>query len=283
VEGTVRFTIVTPVLNGMPWLPEAIISVARQRSVVDLQHIVLDAGSTDGSREWLQGHTEYGCELRFEPDDGQTDALIKGFSTAQGEILGWLNADDVLEPEVLGRVRDLFVANPDVVMISGACLFIDAAGRIVAAMSTPPEATFHALVTVRAQPPQPSTFFRADAYRNCGGLDRRFNLAMDMDLWLRLVRQGRYLVLPNEVLARYRVHAGAKSERMATLSAREDLRARRDQGMPWRSPAGVDLIRAAYVRPVVRPVRRSIMRLVRRLVQLGGHLRQGRRMDGPAR
>jgi len=263
----VRFTIVTPVYNGMPWLPEAVASVAAQRSSVDVEHLILDGGSTDGSREWLMEHLELGCELVFEPDTGQTDALIRGFERATGELLGWLNADDTLEPGTLGRAHDLFVLNPDVVMLSGVCLFIDRDGKVSGAMATPPDPTFHGLLSRRVNPPQPATFFRADAYKRSGGLDRNYDLAMDVDLWLRLARQGRYLVLPEKILARYRVHPGAKSERLASASAREDLRARRAHGMPWRSPAGVELLRAIYVRPVLRPVRRTAKAIIGRLVR----------------
>lgn len=262
-----RFTIVTPVFDGMPWLPDAIHSVAASRPEVDLEHLVFDAGSTDGSREWLTAHAELGFDARFEPDAGQTDALAKGFDVATGDLFGWLNADDLLEPGTLRRAHDLFEANPDVVMIIGACLFIDASGRILGAMATPPEATFSGLLTRRINPPQPSTFFRADGYRSAGGLDRVFALAMDLDLWLRLAKQGPFMVLPDEILSRYRVHTGAKSERMAVRSAREDLRARRAQGMPWGSPAGAELLQAAYIRPATGPMKRAVARPIRALLR----------------
>lgn len=261
-----RFTIVTPVLNGMPWLPEAIRSVARQRDGVDVEHLVLDGGSTDGSREWLAAHKDLGYDLRVEPDGGQTDALQRGFQRAKGELLGWLNADDVLEPGALAIVEAAFGASPEAAMVSGACLFIDAAGRILGAMSTPPDPTLAGLVRVRINPPQPSTFFSAIAYERAGGLDRSFDLAMDVDLWLRLAREGRYVVLPDQVLARYRVHPTAKSERAATASAREDLRARRLAGMHLRSPAGIALLRAGYVDPAVGPVGRGVRRILKRIV-----------------
>ena len=255
-----RFTIVSPVLNGMPWLPEAMTSVARQREGADfeVEHIVLDGGSTDGSREWLHSHPEPGRRLLFEPDDGQTAALRRGFDGATGELFAWLNSDDILEPRALQTAYDVFVAQPDVVMVSGACLFIDADGGVFGAMATPPVPTFDALVRTRLNPPQPSTFFRADAYRAVGGLDSSLNLAMDLDLWIKLARAGRYVVLPDRVLARYRVHAKAKSERMAVASAREDLRVRRRQGMPWRSQAGVELLRKSYIGPIFGRVPRAI-------------------------
>ena len=263
-----RFTIVTPVLNGMPWLPEAVGSVARQRESAgfEIEHIVLDGGSTDGSREWLLGHPEMGCDLKFQADHGQTDALSSGFGAAKGELLGWLNADDVLEPGTLETVRDLFAASPDVVMISGACLFIDPADRVIGAMATPPSPTLEGLVQTRINPPQPSTFFRASAYSQVGGLDRGLNLAMDVDLWIRLARVGRYLVLPDRVLARYRIHPQAKSERLAWASAREDLTVRRRNGMKWRSQAGRELFRLVYVRRVSRRLR-AVPGAVRRMIR----------------
>jgi glycosyltransferase involved in cell wall biosynthesis len=263
----VRFTIVTPVLNGMPWLPEAVSSVARQRDDADfeIEHIVFDGGSTDGSREWLVGHPELGCELRFQPDHGQTDALVVGFDAARGELLGWLNADDVLEPGTLKTVHDLFAESPDVVMVSGACLFIDLNGRVIGAMATPLTPSFEGLVQTRINPPQPSTFFTAAAYSQVGGLDRGLNLAMDLDLWIKLARVGRYVVLPDRVLARYRVHPQAKSERMARASAREDLKVRRRNGMAWRSQAGGELFRTLYFRPALSPLR-GIRRAVKRTI-----------------
>lgn len=270
-----KFTIVSPVLNGMPWLPEAIGSVARQReaAALELEHLVFDGGSTDGSREWLESNEGLGYKLFLEPDDGQTAALRKGFERASGELLGWLNADDVLEPGALEAAHDVLVSGPDVVMVSGACLFIDVAGSITGVMPTPPVPTFDALVRTRFNPAQPSTFFRASAYRAAGGLDPGFNLAMDTDLWLKLAKHGRYVVLPDRVLARYRIHAGAKSERMAVASAREDLRARRRQGMPWRSQAGWELLRKGYLGPVFGRVPRAIVRPIRRAV--------GRLLIGP--
>jgi glycosyltransferase involved in cell wall biosynthesis len=270
----VRFTIVSPVLNGMPWLPEAITSVARQRDAggLEVEHIVLDGGSTDGSREWLTAHPELGCDVRFQPDDGQSDALANGFNAATGELLGWLNADDVLEPGTLKRVHDVFAESPDVVMVSGACLFIEADGRIRGAMATPRTPSFDGLVQTRINPPQPSTFFRASAYKQIGGVDRGLNLAMDLDLWIRLAKVGRYVVLPDVVLARYRVHPQAKSERLARASAREDLAVRRRNGMEWRSQAGGELFRIVYLRPALAPfraIRHLAGRAVRRLI-LGG-------------
>ncbi len=134
-------------------------------------------------------------------------------------------------------------------------------------MATPPVPTFEGLIRTRLNPPQPSTFFRADAYRAVGGLDTSLNLAMDVDLWIKLARAGRYVVLPDRVLARYRVHPRAKSERLAATSAREDLRVRRRYGMPWLSQAGEELLRKAYIGPIFGRIPRAVGRSLRGVVR----------------
>jgi glycosyltransferase involved in cell wall biosynthesis len=240
-----RISIVTPVLNGMSWLPKAVESVARQRfdSDVDVEHLIRDGGSTDGSREWLTAHEDLGFRATFERDGGQTDALIAGFADATGDVFGWLNADDLLESGALRRVAETFEANPDGVIVSGSCLLIDPNGAVLGPIPTPPRPEFDRLLRHPNNLAQPATFFRAEAYRRVGGLDRRFNLAMDVDLWFRLASIGRVVLLEDAVLARFRLHPNAKSVRAAAAACREDLRIRRRYGMPWLSPAGRSLLK----------------------------------------
>jgi glycosyltransferase involved in cell wall biosynthesis len=260
-----KVTVVTPVYNGMPWLPESIRSVAQQRRSVDVEHLVYDGGSTDGSAEWLRENSSLGYEAIIGPDEGQTDALAKGFSKATGEIFAWLNADDMLEPGALQRVVDVFTADPGLAMVTAACLQIDSQGAIIGAIPAPRVATFMGLLCLPAVPAQPATFFSAQAYRLAGGLDRQYDLAMDLDLWLKLAKAGPIQTLPTEVLARFRVHPKAKTAVAAAATARQDLRIRRRHGAPLRSRAAVLMIRLGYVRPVVSPLK-GPFRLAKRLL-----------------
>ena len=262
-----RFTIVTPVRNAMPWLAETMESVARQTPDVEVEHIVLDGGSTDGSREWLSDHAGKHVTLRFEPDEGQTDALIKGFDGAAGDVFGWLNADDLLEPGALRRVAAEFEARPDATLVSGSALLIGPTGAIVGAIPTPPAGNLKELLAYPYNLAQPSTFFRATSYRSAGGLDRRFDLAMDVDLWMRLAALGPIATLPDAVLSRFRIHPSAKSVTRATAAVREDLGIRRRHGMPLKSRAGLTLLDAAYVRPIKWRVRSLAGSLARRIVR----------------
>jgi GT2 family glycosyltransferase len=253
-----RFTVVTPVRNGMPWLPECVASVDSQRVAAEVQHLVLDGGSTDGSRAWLRDHVSPGLELVEEPDGGQTDALIRGFQRGRGEIFGWLNADDLLEAGALARVAEAFRANPDAVAVSGKCLLIDPGGAVTGVIPTPEDLTLRGLLTNRWNPPQPATFFKAEAYRRVGGLDPRLDFAMDVDLWLRLAAVGRIVGLPDEVLARFRKHPAAKTVTQIAATIREDLRVRRRHGLRLDSPIAREMLRIGYLDPVRRAARRLV-------------------------
>lgn len=245
----------------MPWLPECVRSVAEQQGDFTVEHLVLDGGSTDGSREWLEQNRSLGYESVFEPDRGQTDALIKGFSRASGSIFGWLNADDALLPGALQKVVAVFRARPQIALVSGACQCVDAEGRLIGGFPALAETTFSGFIRHSVFPPQPAAFFSAAAYRSCGGLDSRYDLAMDLDLWLRLARVGEIAALPGENLARYRMHPAAKTETRSGASVRESFRVRRRHGMPLLSPASRYLIRRGYLSPVIAPLRRLVRRL----------------------
>ena len=261
-----RFSIVTPVFNGMPWLPECIESVAAQRSSVDVEHLVLDGGSTDGSRDWLRDHADLGFTAILEPDAGQTDALIKGFERASGDVFGWLNADDALEDGALGRVAAEFERDPGVVLVGGCCLIIEEHGDFRDLIGTPRSSDFHGLVSHIDNPPQPATFFRADAYRRAGGMDPRYDLAMDVDLWLRLARQGSIVFLPRTILARFRIHDDAKSVKAQGRAIRQDLSIRRRHGLPLRSEAAAHELYRIYVALPLRSLRRGLRAAARRVL-----------------
>jgi GT2 family glycosyltransferase len=253
-----RFSIVTPVLNGMPWLPECARSVRLEKESVDLEHIILDGGSSDTSREWLTQHRDFGFQTILEPDRDQTDALIKGFHRASGEIFGWLNADDVLEQGALTKVGRVFEQNPDVVLVSGCCALIDPQGSMVGMIPTPLVESHEGLLAHPTNLAQPATFFRASTYREIGGLDRRFDLAMDVDLWLRLAKQGRIVFLRQDMLARFRIHPAAKSVVALTRATRQDFAIRRRNGLRVRSGTGLWFVRRGYIAPLLHPITKRI-------------------------
>lgn len=214
----------------MPWLSKAVASVDAQRDGLRIEHIVFDAGSTDGSREWLTAHPHPDRTDIFAADDGQADALQRGFARARGRCLGWLNADDVLEPGALALAAAALV--DDVVCVSGACFVIDADGNFVSLISNLEASTTEGLLHRAGNLPQPATFFTRAAYLRCGGIDPALVYAMDVDLWLKLSKVGRVVRRPDRVLARFRVHGGAKTVQHAKRALWEDLRVRLRAGLP---------------------------------------------------
>jgi glycosyltransferase involved in cell wall biosynthesis len=242
-----RFTVVTPVFNGMPWLPECMASVDAQREDVEVEHIVLDPGSTDGSREWLEENAPEGTRLVFEPDDGQTDALLRGFRDATGDVLGWMNADDFFLPRALLEVRRLLEAAPEAAAITGRCRLVGPAGEPRGLIPVVEDTSLRGLLETPTNIPQPATLFRRSAYEASGGLDVSLDLAMDVDLWLKIAAVGP--ILRSEVeLASFRLHPDAKTA-LPWAATREDLRVRLRHGLSPLSPAARRMFRVGYLRP----------------------------------
>jgi len=166
----------------------------------DLQVLCVDGGSTDGTLEVLERFRHLISWRLSEPDRGAAHALNKGFRKADGEIFGWLNADDELTPGALHAVARTFAANPEVDVISGGCLRFFADGSRV---ETAVPDWFLDQVALRNGFEQPSTFWRASAHRRAGELDEGYQLAFDWEWWNRLRATGaRFLRVP-EVLSHY--------------------------------------------------------------------------------
>ena len=196
-----RVSLVTPCYNGMPWLRAAIDSVLGQ-DYPNLEYLVMDGGSTDGTVELLK---EYGEQLTWvsAPDDGQADAIARGFERTTGEILGWLNADDTLKPGAIRAAVEALQAHPAAGLVYGQADFIDAEGRIIGPCTVVEPYSRQRLFYYGDYIIQPAAFFNRRAYAAAGGLDRSLHWAMDWDLWLRLARHHEVLYLDRK-LASYR-------------------------------------------------------------------------------
>lgn len=201
-------SIVTPSLNQAQFIRATIESVLGQ-GYSSLEYWVVDGGSTDGTLEILRG---YGEQLNWvsEPDEGQASAINRGWRLARGEIIAYLNADDVYLPGAIDRVAEFFAAHPGVDIVYGDCDYVDATGRFI---QTYPTRVYDYVDFVRSTIdyiPQPAVFLRRRVLESVGYLDERLSLAMDFDYWLRagLSRAFAYLPVP---LAALRVHHGAKS------------------------------------------------------------------------
>jgi glycosyltransferase involved in cell wall biosynthesis len=216
-------SIVTPSYNQGEFLEETLVSVLSQEGDFCLDYVVVDGDSSDRSPQIIRnyaGQVEGGqwpvrCRgIRFrwvsERDRGQTDALMKGFRLAEGDILAWLNSDDVYLSGTLQTVAEFFSNHRDVALLYGAAHYCDAAGEIIGSYPTG-EFDFHKLAWFNFFC-QPSTFFRRKAFAAVGGLDETLHYAMDYDLFTRLALQFRCAYLPG-LLSKYRLHEEAKTMR----------------------------------------------------------------------
>lgn len=203
-------TIVTPSFNQAPYLETTIRSVLDQ-DYPNIEYIVMDGGSSDGSTEILERYSDRLAYWESVKDKGQTDAINKGFSHAHGEILAWINSDDVLYPHAVREAAVFLTEHPDHGLVYGNCDFIDANGKVIGRFNAR-QTDYKKLTQGYVHIPQQAAFWRADLWNQVGPLDDTIYFAMDYDLWLRLanISEIKYLDLP-EPWAAFRLHADAKT------------------------------------------------------------------------
>ncbi len=209
-----RITIVTPSFNQARFLEATLRSVLDQR-YENLEYVVVDGGSTDGSRDILERFRSRLSRLVIERDEGQSDALRKGFARATGAILAWLNSDDCLAPGSLVAVADFFSANPSIDVVHGNFVLVDANGAVIREVAT---IGMHYPTLVFENPAlaQPATFWRREIYDRVGGVDPSLRFCMDLDLWVRMYGAGARFHRLDRTLANFRMHGAAKT---ATIQA----------------------------------------------------------------
>lgn len=218
-----KVSIVTCSYQQGRYLDATMRSVLEQR-YADLEYIVIDGASSDNS---LQVIERYADRLHYwvtEPDAGQTDALIKGFSHSTGDIQGWLCSDDLLLPGALELITRYFNDHPEVDAVYGDSLWINNAGRYLWPKK---ENNFNRFTFLfdHNYISQPSMFWRRSLYEKVGGLDRHFNLAMDADLWERFSRHTDIAHIP-AYLSCMRYYPEQKTRAMRPQGMKEDQRIR---------------------------------------------------------
>jgi len=226
-----RIWIVTPSLNQSGYLRQTIDSVLAQAGDFDLRHIVVDGGSADGTVELLRSITDPRLSWTSEPDAGQSDAVNKGLATVdmagspvgmgggcdQGDVVGWLNSDDLYRPGALAAVAAAF-ANPAVPWAVGRYRVVDDAGTpirqsIVRYKERKLRRYAYRALLRENFIAQPAVFWRASFGRRVGPLDTSLHYTMDYDLWLRMGRLAPPVLIDRE-LADFRVHGGSKTGRI---------------------------------------------------------------------
>jgi glycosyltransferase involved in cell wall biosynthesis len=203
----VRISILTPSYNQAAFVEETIRSVLAQEGI-DLEHIVMDGGSADGTVEIL--HRFPHLVWVSEKDGGQADALNKALARATGQIIGWLNSDDLYTPGALAEVVESFRDPATQWVIGNLTTWYESTDSRVTNRS--PAMTRAALLAdpdiLRQQP----TFFRRELLERAGGWNAGYHMTMDYDLWVRLLRLAEPLMV-DRVWAVFRIHPAQKTSR----------------------------------------------------------------------
>jgi len=207
-------SIITPVYNSERFIATCIEAVIEQ-NCIDLEHIIIDGGSTDQTVPIMQQYADRYPHIRWqsEPDRGQSDAMNKGIAMASGEIMGLLNVDDGYEPGVLNRVVDRFKVLPEPTLLVGNCNIWDDAGKLVE-VNRPAKLSLFKLVAgvnIHPYPCNPAAYFYHTALHQKVGLyDIANHYSMDLDFILRAV-QAANAVYVDEIWGNYRRLEGTKT------------------------------------------------------------------------
>jgi glycosyltransferase involved in cell wall biosynthesis len=257
-------SIVTPSFNQARYLEATIRSVLDQ-DYPNLEYLIVDGGSTDGSVEIIKKFVMDSGSLLpsarqqasrihtisdwvSEKDKGQTDAINKGFARAKGNILAWLNSDDTYEPGAVSAAVKFFEAHPEAGLVYGDANFIDEQGRVIGRFAAR-QTDYTRLRRGYVHIPQQAAFFRADLWREVGPLDPSFYFAMDYDLWVRIAARAPIHYTP-QLWANFRLHSSGKTIAADDRCWPEMIRIHRRDGGNWLS----FIVAKYYVRKVAAPL-----------------------------
>jgi glycosyltransferase involved in cell wall biosynthesis len=201
-------SIVTPSFNQARFIEETIQSILSQ-DYAQVEYIIVDGGSSDGSREIIERYAPRLAWWVSERDQGQTDAINKGFAHARGDVLAWLNSDDTYQPGAIAEAVAFLQENPQVGMVYGDANLVDEQGQVIGKFPAR-QTDYRRLRQGYVHIPQQAAFFRASLWRQVGPLDPTFYFAMDYDLWVRLARLAPLCYHPR-LWASFRLHSAGKS------------------------------------------------------------------------
>ncbi len=218
---SLKFSIVVPSYNQADTIGQTLDSLIAQQVDVDLEIIVIDGGSDSDTIDEITKREGFLSYWVSEPDQGQTDALIKGFDVATGGIYGWLNSDDILLPGSLKAVASKFDSDNHLDLVYGDMLVIDRENKIIK-QQREMDFDIEVLLWVYNYIPQPSTFWTKKIYNRVGGLDRYKQCAMDFDLWMKMLKVGGKFEHIDQYLSCFRFYEEQKNQRYRKISDLED-------------------------------------------------------------
>lgn len=206
-------SIITPSYNQRDFIEETILSVISQ-SYDNIEHIIVDGCSTDGTQLILDKYSDRVDTILVEPDEGQSDAINKGLTLSNGSILMWLNSDDILLSDSVAQAVDIFQHNQESLMIHGHCELFGPS--IKPQLIGFDDGGFMFKYPAYMAFPQPASFFRRSLIDQTGLLDESLHYGMDFDLTVRAFLLGDITYHPN-LVARYRIHSSSKTNDLSSF------------------------------------------------------------------
>jgi glycosyltransferase involved in cell wall biosynthesis len=201
-------SIVTPSYNQARYIEATIRSVLSQ-DYAHIEYLIVDGGSTDGTVDVIKRYENRLAAWVSEKDQGQTDAINRGFARARGDVLAWINSDDTYEPGAVAAVVKYLQQHPHVGMVYGDCNYIDEADHVIGKFNAA-QTNYLWLRQGYTHIPQQTMFFRAKLWQQIGPLDPSFYFAMDYDLWTRIAARAEIKYLPR-TWANFRIHTSGKT------------------------------------------------------------------------
>lgn len=232
-----RVSIVTISFNQAPFLERAIRSVLEQ-DYPDVEYIVVDPGSTDGSRDIIERYRSRISKIIFEPDKGPANGLNKGFSAASGDILGYINSDDAYLPGAITKAVAALQARPRADVIYAHSYIVDASGQIIRrSRSVPFNLRLYAYGGVVVM--QQSTFFRRQAFESAGGFNESNRTSWDGELLVQMALRGSQFALVDDYWSLFAIYPGS-----ITASVKHNQEYQKDDARMFRAITGRDYGRA---------------------------------------
>lgn len=206
-----KISVVTPSYNQGQFIEETIQSIINQ-NYSNLEYIIIDGGSTDNSVEIIKKYEKHLTYWVSEKDSGQSEAINKGFNKASGEIICWLNSDDILMTNALNKVADFFSSNKDFDLVNGQTVLIDKNSIIISGHFILKQKKWYAKHGV-FYINQPAMFWKSNIFKSVGQLQENFHTLMDKEFLIRIFEKDFKIGHIEKFLAGFRVHDMSKSAR----------------------------------------------------------------------